>query len=181
MSAFKVFLGPQFPAFVLKTDSLRIQSECGKMRTDQERSGYGQFSCNDGVVIIATAHLNSTKFEFELNTELKSSCLLLDLWDAGLFQKIKAFKLRWYLQSFTRYSGLTLVFMWNSALWKKFSFCFSRGFFASINKMFSFCFSWVFLLVLTEYWFWRGMGTGLLFYGVWTLSWCFLISNFLKF
>ena len=140
MSAFKVFLGPQFPAFVLKTDSLRIQSECGKIRTDQKRSGYGQFSCSDCAVIIAIAHLNSTKFEFELNAELKSSCLLLDLWDAGLFQGIKAFKLGWYLQSFTGYARLTLVFVWNSALRKEFSFCFSGDF----------------LLVLAGYWFWRG-------------------------
>ena len=32
------------------------------------------------------------------------------------------------LQSFTKYFRLTLVFKWNSALWEKFNFCFSRVF-----------------------------------------------------
>ena len=33
-----------------------------------------------------------------------------------------------YLQSFTKYLRLTLVFIWNSALREKFNFCFLKGF-----------------------------------------------------
>ena len=35
----------------------------------------------------------------------------------------------WYLQSFTKYSRQTLVFMWNSALREKFNFSFLRNFY----------------------------------------------------
>ena len=64
------------------------------------------------------------------------------------------------LQSFTKYMRLNLVFMWNSALREKFDFLFSRVF-GSINKTF----------ILAG-----RLGTRLLFYEIWTLSWYFLIS-----
>ena len=32
------------------------------------------------------------------------------------------------LQSVTKHLRTTLAFTWNSALWEKFNFCFSRGF-----------------------------------------------------
>ena len=44
-----------------------------------------------------------------------------------LFLKVY-FSENWFLQSFTNYLRLTLVFMWTSALRKKFNFCFSRVF-----------------------------------------------------
>ena len=46
MSKYRVFSGPYFPAFGLNTErygvSLRIQSECGKMRT-RKKSVFGHF------------------------------------------------------------------------------------------------------------------------------------------
>ena len=64
------------------------------------------------------------------------------------------------LQSLTKYLGVILVFIRNSALQEKFNFCFSR-FFISINKN----------CVLV-----RRLGTRLLFYQVSRLSLYFLIS-----
>ena len=49
----------------------------------------------------------------------------------GEFESKKGFQ----RQSFTKYSRLTLVFLWNSALSEKLNFYFSKGF-ASINKIF---------------------------------------------
>ena len=81
------------------------------------------------------------------------SICLLWTWNAfilGLTFNIHVIAGIFDLQSFTRCLRLTLIFVWNSALRKKFNFYFSR-FFASINKIF----------ILTG-----GMGTRLLFYEV---------------
>ena len=56
----------------------------------------------------------------------------------GVLGELEAKKL-FLIQSFTNYLRLSLVFMWNSALQKKFNFCFSR----------------VFLLALTKFLFWQ--------------------------
>ena len=62
----------------------------------------------------------------------------------GVLGELEAKKL-FLIQSFTNYLRLSLVFMWNSALQKKFNFCFSR----------------VFLLALTKFLFWqRGWALG---------------------
>ena len=58
------------------------------------------------------------------------------------------------LQSFARYLGLALAFVWDGA--------------RALNAEFNFCFAGVFSSVG------GGMGTGLSFYGVWTLSSYFL-------
>ena len=65
-------------------------------------------------------------------------------------------------ESFTEYLGLTLVFMWNSALQKRLNFCFSRNF----------------LLVSTKFSFWQGdwaLGYHS-FYFMKSLAWYFPIS-----
>ena len=59
-----------------------------------------------------------------------------------------------YLQSFTKYLRLTLVFLWNSALWEKFYFCFSRVVFILAGRL----------------------GTRLSFFELYSLSSYFLIS-----
>ena len=50
MSKYGVFSGPYFPRFRLNTErnslSIRIQSECGKIRT-RKNSVFGHFSCSD--------------------------------------------------------------------------------------------------------------------------------------
>ena len=56
---------------------------------------------------------------------LNNMCFLVSFWP--------------YLQLFTKYSRLTLVFMWNSTLREYFNFCFSREF----------------LLVLAKFPFWQ--------------------------
>ena len=77
-------------------------------------------------------------------------CLLKE----HLLIKVKGLSI---LHSSTGYLRLTLVFVWNGALQEKFIFYFSRVF----------CYK-IFILA-------GGLDTRLSFYGVWTLSWYFLI------
>ena len=52
VSKYEVFLGPYFPTFGLRyLVSLRIQSECGKIRT-RKNSVFGYFSRNDSIALI---------------------------------------------------------------------------------------------------------------------------------
>ena len=62
MCKYGVFSGPYFPAFGLNTErysvSLRIQSECGKIRTRKD-SVFGHFSRSDVLSSSDTAGKNS--------------------------------------------------------------------------------------------------------------------------
>ena len=47
----------------------------------------------------------------------------------NVFDNNKARRFFFYLHYFIKYFRQTLIFMWNSALWKKFNFCFSGDFY----------------------------------------------------
>ena len=78
-----VFSGPYFPSFGLKTEryevSLRIQSECGKIRT-RKNSVFGYFSQNSDCNLLREYFWNSFLQElrnFNIKTSIQISLFLL--------------------------------------------------------------------------------------------------------
>ena len=111
-----------------ENNSRKLQIISGKFQS----SGKFQNNTINDVKQISMSHVITKEIKFE-----------------GIWGKLEA-KECFKRQSFTKYSRLTLNFMWNNAILEKFNFYFWRGF-PSTNKIFNLA---------------GGLGTGLSLYGV---------------